>query len=197
MLKKRKYILCSLLISIVIIVAAYNYWLPLIAKFLIINDKPQVSDVIIVLSGNAQNLRIDHAVTTYNNKYAPKILLSGELALQEETGINLGKIYAVSLGVPEQDILLEEASQSTYENALFSKEIIQEKGYKSVIVVTYPTHTRRTKKIFKEIFPKEITIIACCNKNDFDVSNGWKDRNRAREVAYEYFAFIWHILFGT
>lgn len=176
---------------------AHSYWLPLIAKFLIINDKPQVSDIILVPSGSAQNLRIEHAVTAYKKKYAPKILLSGELALQKETGINLGKIYTISLGVPEQDILLEEESKSTYENALFSKDIVQEKGYKSIIVVTYPTHTRRTKRIFKEIFPKEITIITCCNKNDFDVSNWWKDRNRAREVAHEYFAFIWHFLFGT
>ena len=167
------------------------------AKYLIVNDRPQVSDVIIVPSGNAQNLRINYAVEVYEKRYAPKILLCGELALQKETGINLGKIYTVSLWVPEQDILLEEASMSTYENALFSKKIIQEKGYKSIIIVTYPPHTRRTKKIFKEIFPKEIKIIACCNEKDFDTNNWWRDRNSVREVAYEYFALFWHVLFGT
>jgi uncharacterized SAM-binding protein YcdF (DUF218 family) len=196
-LKKYKYFLCFSLSLIAITWITSNYWLPLIAKYLIVCDTLQESDVIIVPSGSSQNLRVEFAVETYKKKYAHRILLCGELALQKETGINLGKIYAVSLGIPETDILTEENSKSTFENALFSKKIIQEKGYRSIILVTYPTHTRRTKKIFKEIFPKEITIIACCNKDDFDINNWWKDRNRAREVAYEYFAILWHFLFGT
>jgi uncharacterized SAM-binding protein YcdF (DUF218 family) len=193
-LKKYRF-LCFLLLIIAITYITSNYWLPLTAKYLIICDRLQESDIIIVPSGSSQNLRIEYAVEIYKKQYAPKILLCGELALQKETGINLGKIYAVSLGVSETDILTEENSQSTFENALFSKKIIKEQECRSVILVTYPTHTRRTKKIFKEIFPKDVKIIACCNIDDFDTNNWWKDRNRAREVVYEYFAFVWHALF--
>ncbi len=195
--KRLKCIICSVVILITAIVMTSHCWLPLIARFLIINNTLQVSDVIIVPSGNSQNLRVELAVDIYKKKYAPKILFCGELALQKETGINLARIYASSLGVCQTNILTEENSKSTFENALFSKKIIQENGYKSVIIVTYPTHTRRTKKIFKEIFPEDVKITIYCNKNDFDVNNWWKDRNRAREVVYEYFAFIWHTLFGT
>ena len=196
-LKKYKYFLGFLLSLIIITWMTSNYWLPLIAKYLIVCDTLQKSDIIIVPSGSSQNLRIEFAAEAYKKKYAPRILLCGELALQKETSINLGKIYAVSLGIPEKDILTEENSKSTFENALFSWKIIQEKGYSSLILVTYPIHTRRTKKIFKEIFPKDITIIACCNKDDFNVNNWWKDRNKAREVVYEYFAFAWHALFES
>ena len=151
-----------LIICILVIIISYRYWLPLIAEYLIVNDQLCDSDVIIVPSGNCQNLRIEYAVKVFEKGYAPKILLCGELALQKETGINLAKKYITSLGVPESSILLEEESQSTFENALFSKRIIQEKGYKSTIIVTYPVHTRRTKRIFKKVLPKETTVMACC-----------------------------------
>jgi uncharacterized SAM-binding protein YcdF (DUF218 family) len=179
-----------------VIAISYRYWLPLVARYLIVNDQLHDSDVIIVPSGNCQNLRIDHAVKVLEKRYASKVLLCGRLALQKETSLNLAKIYITKLGVPESDILLEEESQSTFENALFSKRIIQEKAYKSVIIVTYPIHTRRTKMIFKKTLPKEIKVMACCNKEDFNTINWWRDRNAAREVAYEYFAFIWYALFG-
>ena len=52
-------------------------------------------------------------------------------------------------------------------------------------------------KIFKEIYPEDVKINIYCNKKDFDVDGWWKDRNKAREVVYEYFAFIWHALFGS
>ena len=35
------------------------------------------------------------------------------------------KAYAVRLGVPEQDVLTESASKNTWENMLFSKQLIQ------------------------------------------------------------------------
>jgi uncharacterized SAM-binding protein YcdF (DUF218 family) len=194
-LKKCKCFLCFLLVIIAIALTTSDYSLRLIAKHLIISDELQESDIIIIPSGSSQNLRIEHGVEIYKKQYAPRILLCGELALQKETAINLGKIYAVSLGASEKDVLTEEDSRSTFENALFSRKIVEEKGCKSVIIVTYPTHTRRAKKIFEEMFPKDIRIIACCNKDDFNVNNWWKDRNKVREVVYEYFAFVWHALF--
>ena len=35
------------------------------------------------------------------------------------------KLFAVSMGVPEKDILLEQKANSTYENAVFSKKILK------------------------------------------------------------------------
>lgn len=137
-----------LALSVLAVALTGNLWLPQAARWLIVNDKLKPADVILVPSGNEDNLRIAYAAQLYKKGYAPKVLLSGRLALEKETGINLGKIYAVSLGIPEKDIILEMESSSTFENALFSRKIIMEKGFKSVILATYPVHTRRSRFIF-------------------------------------------------
>jgi uncharacterized SAM-binding protein YcdF (DUF218 family) len=188
----RKILIC-LVIIIILVVITSNYWLTLIAKSLIINETPAKSDIIIVPSGNDQNLRIDYAAELYKKGFAKKILLSGTLSLEKETGVNLGKVYTVSLGVPENDILLENKSISTYENALFSKEIVKKRGYKSVLLVTYPLHTRRSRYVFKKIFPRGIIIITVCDMRSFDLNQWWKKEDLARSVVYEYLGFLWYL----
>ncbi|MEW6170175.1 MAG: YdcF family protein [Candidatus Omnitrophota bacterium] len=190
----KKILLISLTIILSIIFTS-NFWLPLIAKYLIINDKLEPSDVIVVPSGSDENLRIAYAAELYKQGFAPKMLLSGELALQKETGINLAKLYAISLGVPEKNIILEEKSVSTLENARACKEIIDKLGLKSIILVTYPVHTKRVKFIFRKILPKDIKIITSCDLQSFNINGWWKDECQSRSVFYEYLCFIWYFLF--
>lgn len=67
------------------------------------------------------------------------------------------KEYAISLGVPKKDILLEEESMDTIGNAYFcKKQFIIPKKWKDIIVVTSGFHTKRTKRIFQHILPKGI-----------------------------------------
>ncbi|CAM4451927.1 MAG: hypothetical protein LEGION0403_FIIPPAGN_02310 [Legionella sp.] len=116
-------------------------------------DNKKQSDVILVLGAkinrdNALNpclvARVEHAVELYKAHYAPKLLISG--GADKEDNANEAqemKRIAMSLGVPEQDILLESESTSTYENMLFSKKILDEKHMNSIIIVTEPFHLPR------------------------------------------------------
>ena len=53
--------------------------------------------------------------------------------------------------VPADSILLETDSENTYENALFTKKILDERGIKKVILVTSALHMRRSYAIFKTL----------------------------------------------
>ena len=59
-------------------------------------------------------------------------------------------IYAVSQGVPEEDILMEEESTITQENLENAKRIMDEKGYKSAILVSDPLHMKRSMLLAKD-----------------------------------------------
>ncbi len=190
-----KKLLAVLLAAVILILFTFNLWLPLLAKALIVNDSLTPADIIIVPSGNEENQRVAYAASLYKRGLAPKILFCGQLALQKETGINLAKIYAVSLGVQEEDILLEEDSATTYENALYSKPIIEAGGYRSVILVTYPAHTRRAKMIFKSLLPGNVRISVTGDPESFDANRWWRNESQVRSVAYEYFGFLWYLLF--
>jgi uncharacterized SAM-binding protein YcdF (DUF218 family) len=118
------------------------------------------------------------------------------LYLLKETRIDLMKVYAGSLGALQRDIWVDHDSGSTVENALFAEGIVQKNECQSVLVITSPTHSRRTKMVFNKIFPKEISVRGSCDPSTFDVKKRWKIPARAREVGYEYFVFLCYTLFG-
>ncbi|MBX9702924.1 MAG: YdcF family protein, partial [Silvanigrellaceae bacterium] len=104
-------------------------------------DEKKPADVILVLGAKAYRdgtynpclvARITHAVDLYQAKYATKLLFSGGIDKEDQASEALTmKKIALSLGVPEQDIMLESDSTSTYENLLFSKKILQRNKLKS------------------------------------------------------------------
>ena len=67
---------------------------------------------------------------------------------------------ALSDGIPESAIILEARSQTTFKNAQFSIKLVNDQGYKSVIVVTSQYHTRRASIIFAHFF-KGIHLTVC------------------------------------
>ncbi len=125
------------------------------------HDTKVKSDVILVLGarayiGGAYNLcmvsRVRHAAELYRARYAPKILVSG--GVDKEDRVNEAetmKKVAVEMGVSPKDILVEKKSTSTYENFLFSREILEKKHLKSVLVVTEPFHAPRAGLVAKKM----------------------------------------------
>ena len=120
------------------------------------------SDVILVLGAHAYDgssynpclvSRVAHAATLYKAKYAPKLLVSGGIDKRRSSvsEAEVMKRIAVSLGVPADDILLESASQSTYENLLFSNPIMQANHFNTAILVTEPFHAYRAAMVARKL----------------------------------------------
>lgn len=193
--KKRILFLISVLIFIAILWFSSPLWLTVIGKSLFVNEVLQPVDIIIVLSGDDEGYRLRHAFNLYQKGYAKKILLSGGTNLWEETGIDLMEKYLVKLGVSQEDILSEKESESTVENALFSKKVLEKRGLKSAIVVTSPPHTRRVSVIFKKAFSPKIKVLVCGNPDAFQVEGWWRDPSYRRTVIREYFQIGWYLLF--
>lgn len=197
-MKRRFFILIAGIFLTLILagVLIHDTWVPSFARFLVINDIPQRSDVIIIPSGTDDGGRIRYGVSLYKKGFAPKILLSGSSYLFKETGIDLMKVYAVALGASENDIWIDHDSGSTVENALVARDMVNKNDWRSVIVVTSPTHSRRAKLVFNKIFPKNVSVRVSCDPSTFDVETWWKIPAGAREVGYEYFVFLCYALFG-
>jgi uncharacterized SAM-binding protein YcdF (DUF218 family) len=51
--------------------------------------------------------------------------------------------YAISLGVPRERIIEEDRSHNTYENLLYSGQIIVRQGFRQPALVTLDLYTRR------------------------------------------------------
>ena len=59
---------------------------------------------------------------------------------------------AESFGIPRDDLLTENEAESTYENALYSKDILLEHGFETALVVTSNYHMRRTRLAYERVF---------------------------------------------
>ena len=194
--KKKLFLILLVLLSIIILWFFAPFWLKKMGSVSISNETLQKADIIIVLSGDDEGQRLRHAFNLYQRGYARQILLSGATNLWEETGIDLTEKYLIQLGVPQKDILSEKRSESTVENALFSKRLMEGKGLKSAIVVTSPNHTRRVSIIFNKIFSPKIKMMVSSDPNSFHAEGWWRNSRDRRTVIREYFQIGWYLLIG-
>ncbi len=105
--------------------------------------------------------RIWHAARLYHAKKAPKVILSGGRNDWERNSPSQAKTMAIflkDLGVPENDIILEEKSRNTFENAIYSKKIMISNKMKNALLVTSALHMPRSKSIMEKIKVNFITI---------------------------------------
>jgi uncharacterized SAM-binding protein YcdF (DUF218 family) len=91
------------------------------------------------------------------------IILSGRYALKykKDPGFRESKImkqFLLKKGISNDKILIEDKSQDTAGNALFTKQIIKKHGWKNILVITSDFHIKRTKATFKIIFGNEYKI---------------------------------------
>lgn len=105
-------------------------------------NHPNVEEII-----TAQHARFFHASQLYKTGKIKKMLLSGN------NDAELARSYLISIGIPAEDILLESKSKDTYENALFTKQFLNQKGIASIklLLITSAFHMRRAKKCFDKV----------------------------------------------
>jgi len=157
----------------------------LLAKLLVVDDRPEKVDVLIALSGDSE--REIYAAELYKLGFAPRIIMSGR------GGGQMAK-RAVSTGVKERDILIEDKSESTYQNAVYSRDIVVARNFKSAIIVTSPYHMRRTKLVFGRVFRNTgVKLIYCSTKDSgFNVDGQCKSDIDRQIVRREYIKLIYY-----
>lgn len=100
--------------------------------------------------------RLFQAIELYKMGYIKKIFFVGgsgsiEFSYMKE-GIQV-KRYLLTLGIPEEDIWIENESRNTHENALFAKEFIARNNYKAenLLLVTSGLHMKRALGCFNAV----------------------------------------------
>lgn len=123
-------------------------------------DETRQADVAIVLGAsvayNRVNAvyreRINHAVDLYNKKDVSKLILTGgKVAGQKYSDSEVAKQYALSKGVKEKDILIEESSKTTLENLIYAKKLMNQNNLKTALVVSDALHMRRAMLMAKDV----------------------------------------------
>lgn len=136
------------------------------AEPLKIVQQPARADAIVVFGGGAGESgmpgqgyeeRVTHAVDLFKKGYAGHIIFSsGYTNILKEPDVM--KALAISLGAPDDAIIVEINSSNTYNNVLNVKKILKEKGWNKILLVSSPYHMRRASFVFRKN-AKEIDVI--------------------------------------
>jgi uncharacterized SAM-binding protein YcdF (DUF218 family) len=136
-------------------------------------QKCQKVDAIVAVSGGDTDARAREAVKLFKNGWSDKLIFSG--AAQDKTGPSNAqemKVLAVSNGVPESSISIDEYSETTKQNAENVQAIFSKLNIKNVILVTSGYHQRRASLEFNKQ-TKNVVIINHPVAADKDWSWWW------------------------
>ncbi|MCE5285982.1 MAG: YdcF family protein [Pelosinus sp.] len=101
------------------------------------------------LSGSAAN-RLLTAVRLHNKLGLPIILSGGQVFKDSGTEALIGKRILLSLGVAADQIIVEDASLNTQQNAQYVNRILKEQGLTRPILVTSAFHMQRSVLNFQK-----------------------------------------------
>ncbi len=189
-MRKRTIVLILLAAGVLALLVFHQSLLQKMADYLIVKDNAVKSDVIIVLGGETDGERTEKAVQLYKAGYAPRLLFSDGTQLSWRTqAIDEMVALAAKLGVPASAIVKEQKSRSTYENALYTKEILQQHHWNSAVVVTTVWHTRRSQWIFDKVYRSsgiKLTYAGAADHQISDYSGWWKDSEKQQTILTEW-----------
>lgn len=155
-------------------VALYLAFILIANNLLVDNSQPQKSDYIVVVSGGDTIGRTKKGIELYKQAYAPKLLLSGDAAdPKSPSNAKVMKNFAIENGVPEEDIIIEENSKDTHQNATQSiLKLIKVGPQQQIILVTSPYHSRRAQIEFQKAFEDQTIEAKIISVNAEDKSWG-------------------------
>lgn len=156
-----------------------------ITDFIFVDQEPEPADVIFLPGGNYPEAAI-HAAELYHDGWAPVIIPSGRYSTvkgyfepEDPSGFQNEKVKLVykdryetecdylsdiltQLNVPEQAVLGEDQATYTYENAIYSRKLVEQKGIqvKRAILSCQAFHARRCLLYYQEQFP-DVEFLVC------------------------------------
>ena len=141
------------------------------------NHQLKKADCIFVL-GSLDTRVAEYAADLFLQGLAPYIIFSGGLGslttnIFKKPEAEIFADIAITKGVPEDKIIIENKSTNTGENVLFTKEILKQRGLDlhSFILVQKPYMERRTYATFKKIWPEKEFIVTSPQINFEDYPN--------------------------
>jgi uncharacterized SAM-binding protein YcdF (DUF218 family) len=129
------------------------------------NQPLEKADAILVLCSYDKRVA-ERGAQLFLDGWAPLLIFSGGLGtitrnMWSEPEANQFAKIAMRMGVPEEKILIENASTNTGENVQFTKALLAERGIdpRKFILVQKPYMERRSYATFRKFWPEKEAIV--------------------------------------
>lgn len=171
-----------------------------VAQPLRISQTPQQVDVIVVVGcgagetgspGKSTIERARYGIELYQERFAPYIIFSTGYVYTYKEAEDM-KSIAIASGVPQEAIILEDDSANTYEIVKHVKEILRERGFDSILLISSSYHMRRLSLVVKRNMTNfRVIYTPVPHSSFFDRSEGvrWE---QIRAIGHEYLGILYY-----
>lgn len=195
---------------IYVLVSAYSVpILTSMGRYLVVEQPPAKSDLIVCLAGGNVERGLT-AADIYNRGLGTKIFVARERVpdgydILKRRGVSYPEsrdlmiLMLKGLGVPESAILTSDTpSESTFMEAALVAGVVKENNFRSVMLITSPTHSRRAWLVFKKAMEKEEVriLVVPSSYSRFKAEAWWKNSGSAKEVILEYEKLVYYFFKG-
>jgi len=209
--RKRLAIICAILAVYLFIFYTPFVWF--CARPLRIMQPPEKADCIVVFAGGVGESgeamqgyeeRVKYAVEMYKNGFAEHLIFSSGYSFYFKEPFIM-KALAVSLGVPEQNILIENKASNTYKNVILTKDILEVNSWKKILLVSAPYHMKRCALVIQKNAPAFKVIFTPVPQSKFYAHGTWSIRKpllrqlnlaQLKALMHEYMAIFVYKLNG-
>ena len=182
--------LCTAILVVVEIVLARG-----LGAWLVAVDPLVTSDAIFVLDGKSPHRDLE-AAALYRDGWAPRVVVTrprSDLAedVRREFGLETEQEQVVRTlrraGVPESAIVrLDRVVENTEGELTADFDYAKAQGFRRVILVSSPYHTRRIRVIWRRHFEREVAAIVRATRYEHvDPARWWRSRRSLEDVAHE------------
>jgi uncharacterized SAM-binding protein YcdF (DUF218 family) len=194
-------VVCGLLPLIVVVVATRR-----LGPWLVVSEPLERGDVIFVTDGLTPQRELE-AAALFLEGWAPRVALPLPRSRLSEEVIRLAaeltpQEYASRLlrrrGVPEAAIVrLDRIVENTLQELQADFDHARAHGFRRVIIVSSPYHTRRIRLIWSSRFEREIpAIVRPTRYEPVDPTRWWRSRRPLEDVIHEVFGIL-NFLLGS
>jgi uncharacterized SAM-binding protein YcdF (DUF218 family) len=149
--------------------------------------------------------RIIAGIAMVKQGRAEKLLISGgtgSLYAQPVREASLLRIFALEYGLRDDQILVDDTSRNTYENALYTMHLLRTHGYQHCLLITSALHMRRAAAIFHkqgltpDLYPVDFHSKPEWELTPFDFLPSAHTLSLASDVIHELVGFVMYRLQG-
>jgi uncharacterized SAM-binding protein YcdF (DUF218 family) len=192
------FLICLAAFALIIYLARYPL-LRLAGNFWVVDESPQVSDAIVILSDDDYDaVRASRAADLYRASWAPRTVASGRALRSYASIAELMQHDLGDRGVPATAVVrFPNRARNTLEEAGAVSEFLTSHGWKKIIVVTSNYHTRRARFIYeRSLAPGSELRVVAASDPAYDPNSWWRTREGLKTFFYEsvgYVVALWEL----
>lgn len=178
------FLLCALFVLYLVRRPLYR----LAGHFWVVDEAPVASDAIVMLGDDNYNGdRAARAAELFKAGWAPVVVASGRYLRPYASMAELEEHDLIGHGVPRSAVVrYAHFAENTRDEAFELRELIVERGWKHILLVTSDYHTRRSRYICTRAFPPgTILRVVAARDSEYDPDRWWHTRQGQKLFLHE------------